>query len=411
MRQQLAKHDPVVIFGAFDRHNFGDLLFAHIAAELFERDDLRDDLIFAGLARRDMRAYGGHAVESLAQLAARLGHQRVHVVHAGGEILTCSDWEAAVMLLAGDEARQVIARLDRHSDERRAWAHAQTGLDALLPYMASRAMFPRAASITYLAAGGVDFDRLDAGMRAEALAKLKQADAVSVRDVHTRNVLAAAGVTARLVPDPAVMVAELFGSRIRARSEQSGVARLRRAFPNGYIAVQFSADFGDDRTLGMLARELDRVSQESGLGIVFFQAGAAPWHDDPACYERIAAKMKTSDTAIFRSLDLWDICALIAHASAYAGSSLHGRIVAMAFGLPRVNLVHPARAHDTTKQSAFAETWEPAGVPGSVGIDALAEAVFTALTSDRELLARTASRLAALYREEFARTREVMGLA
>ncbi|MCC8395247.1 polysaccharide pyruvyl transferase family protein [Paraburkholderia sp. MMS20-SJTR3] len=409
--QELETHDPVVIFGAFDRHNFGDLLFAHIAAKLFERNEL----IFAGLARRDMRVYGGHIVESLAQLAAQWGHQRgnqrVHVVHAGGEILTCSDWEAAVMLLPADEAQRIIARLDRHSDERRAWAHARTGLDALLPYMVSRAMFPRSASVTYLAAGGVEFDRLDAGMRAEALTKLAQADAVSVRDVHTRNMLAAAGIGARLMPDPAVMVAELLGSRIRARSEQSGVAQLRSAFPDGYLAVQFSADFGDDRTLGALARELDRVSRESGLGIVFFQAGAAPWHDDPACYERIAAKMKSTDTAIFRSLDLWDICAVIASARAYAGSSLHGRIVAMAFGLPRVNLVHPAHARDTTKQCAFAASWEPAGVPGSVGIDALAEAIFVALASEPAMLARTASRLVACYRREFAPMREVMGLA
>ncbi|MGF6934885.1 hypothetical protein OKW41_004047 [Paraburkholderia sp. UCT70] len=404
MTRDTGKHDAVVVFGAFDRHNLGDLLFPHVVAKLLACDDV----IFAGLAKRDLRVHGGHAVQALAQLAAERGKDRVHIVHAGGEILTCGDWEAAVMLLPWDQAQKVVARLETHNDERRAWARALTGLDALAPYMTSREMFPCASSVTYQAAGGVDVERLDPGMRAEVLSKLAQADDVSVRDIHTQNGLAAAGILARLVPDPAVMVTELFGANIRACKERSGVADLQSAFPDGYVAVQFSADFGDDGTLGVLARELDRVSNESGLGIVFFRAGAAPWHDDMACYERIAARMKVSRTQLFRSLEIWDICALIADARAYAGSSLHGRIVALAFGLPRVNFFHPARANDTTKQSAFAATWEPACVPGSVGIEALSQAMLHALTIDRTLLWRTATHLTARYREGFAQTRAAM---
>jgi polysaccharide pyruvyl transferase WcaK-like protein len=248
-------------------------------------------------------------------------------------------------------------------------------------------------------------------MRAEVLAKLAQADAVSVRDSQTHHALVAAGIAARLAPDPAAMVAELFGARIRARRESSGVAELQTAFADGYLAVQFSADFGDDRTLAMLASELDRVAQQSGLGIVLFEAGAAPWHDDPACYERLAAKLKVARSRVFGSLRAWDICALIAHASAYAGSSLHGRIVAMAFGVPRLNVLHPARAHDMTKQAAYAATWEPAGVPGSVGIDALAQALLDTLTLERAMLLQTASDLALRYRREFALTQAAMGCA
>lgn len=398
------EHDAVVVFGAFDRHNLGDLLFPHVIAKLLACDDV----IFAGLAERDMRVHGGHAVQALAQLAASHGKDRVHILHPGGEILTCCDWEAAVMLLPQQQAQEIIARLDTHSDERRAWAHAQTDLDALAPYMASRAMFPCASSFSYHAVGGVDLERLDPGMGAEVLSKLAQADDVSVRDIRTQNGLAAAGIVARLVPDPAVMVAELFGANIRAYKERSGAADLQRMFPKGYVAVQFSADFGDDRTLGVLASELDRVSNESGLGIVFFRAGAAPWHDDLACYERISARMNVSRTQLFRSLEIWDICALIAHAEAYSGSSLHARIVAMAFGLPRVNFGHPARANDTTKQSAFAATWEPACVSGSVAIDGLSDAVLHAVTIDRALLLRTATHLTARYREGFAQTRSVM---
>jgi len=55
-----------VIFGAFDRHNLGDLLFAHVVAALLPGQDL----VFAGIADRDLTAWGGHRVEALARLAA-----------------------------------------------------------------------------------------------------------------------------------------------------------------------------------------------------------------------------------------------------------------------------------------------------------------------------------------------------
>ena len=37
---------PTILFGAFDRHNFGDLLFPHVTARLLGRSVL----LFAGLA-------------------------------------------------------------------------------------------------------------------------------------------------------------------------------------------------------------------------------------------------------------------------------------------------------------------------------------------------------------------------
>jgi hypothetical protein len=398
------KADPVIVFGAFDRHNFGDLLFPHIAMNLLALDDA----IFAGLAARDLRDAGGFAVEALAALAARHGKERVRILHAGGEILTCTDWQAAVMLSPPEEAQALIARLDARPAERREWARAMTGIDALAPYVTSRSCFPDAASVCYDAAGGVDLDSLDAGMLAEVLAKLAGADDLSVRDLDTQAALARAGIASRLVPDPVVTIAELFGPKVRARRNRCGATRMLRASPRGYVAVQFSADFGDDRTLASLAHQLDRFAAASGLGIAFFRAGAAPWHDDLACYERVAARMKSACVKIFPSLDVWDICALIAHAEAYAGSSLHGRIVALAFGLPRVSVVHPASAKAVTKQSAFAKTWEEAGMPGCVAIDALSDALRHASSLDRASLRDAAARLAALHREGFAVTRAAL---
>jgi hypothetical protein len=111
--------------------------------------------------------------------------------------------------------------------------------------------------------------------------------------------------------------------------------------------------------------------------------------------------MRSPSVRVFESLDIWDICALIASSRGYCGSSLHGRIVAMAFALPRVNLHHPSARARSGKQAAFAATWDTTDMPASVDIDELAEAIHVATSVDRELLDQTARQLASRYRQGF----------
>jgi hypothetical protein len=385
---------PTILFGAFDRHNFGDLLFPHIAAALLAESNP----VFAGLAERDLRTCGGHRVEALAHLTARWRDQPVNIVHVGGELLTCSAWEAAVMTLPPDEARDIMARFDAHSREALEWAQSRIGLPTLAPYTVQRSLFPQARSVIYNAVGGVDLDRYDAAFRAEVLANLRTADAVGVRDKTTRAQLHAAGIPTRLMPDPAVMVEELFGDAIRGRVRGGEPAEVLNVFPQGYLAVQFSADFGDDAMLEEMDGQLNALMRTTGYGIVFFCAGVAPWHDDPVCYQRLAARMQNLPVRLFRSLDAWDICALISASRGYVGSSLHGRIVAMAFGLPRVNLVHDVQH---SKQASYASTWEDTGTPIAVQVRDIAQGMQEALATDMQSRMRKAAELASRYRQEF----------
>ena len=362
------------------------------------------ELVFAGLVERDLRRFGGHRVTALADAIAGLRGRSAALIHVGGEILDCDAWQAAVMLLEPHEARRIVARLDaRPLQERLQWAQGALGTPALAPYTVSRSRFPGLAGVAYAGVGGVDLDATEPGLRAEVLANLAAADAVGVRDRRTLAHLEAAGVTARLMPDPAVMIAELFGERIRRHARAGEVAQVVDAFPQGYLAVQFSADFGDDATLSAIAVQLDRVAAAAGFGVMLFRAGAAPWHDEPEILHRAAARMRAAPVRVFESLDVWDICALIAVSRGYCGSSLHGRIAAAAFALPRVNLRHPACAEGAGKQAAFAAAWDDTGMRGAVGIGQMADAIRDALGVDPWRLRNTARRLARLYREEFVR--------
>lgn len=247
---------PSVLFGAFDRHNFGDLLFPHLMTALLPERAFA----FAGLVERDLRAFGGHRVRAL-------GAERpLQLIHAGGELLTCTAWQAAVMLLDPVEAAAAIARYDPDPVAAAVWAADQLGTSRLAPYVAGRDVLAPGGMLIFNAVGGVEWQGVSAAHREAVRTALGQADWVSVRDQVTQAALRAEGLDFPLCPDPAVMVADRFGETIAAHQRQGAVQAMREAFPQGYLALQFSADFGDDATLDALVRELSRWSPRPGWG-------------------------------------------------------------------------------------------------------------------------------------------------
>ncbi|ODU01820.1 MAG: hypothetical protein ABS89_06690 [Thiobacillus sp. SCN 63-1177] len=386
---------PLLLFGAFDRHNFGDLLFPHLMTALLPDSSFE----FAGLAARDLRSFGGHRVRALAA-AGKV--QPAHLIHAGGELLSCSAYQAAVMLLDPATAAAAIARYDDDPVAAAAWAARQLGTARSLPYVAGRDAVAPAGRLIFNAVGGVEWTLLSDVQRAEARTAIGLADWASVRDHVTRDALRREGIDVPLCPDPAVMVADCFGEMIRRHQQQGAVTAMREAYPLGYLACQFSADFGDDASLDALAQGLARASAEAGLGLVLFRAGGAPWHDDPELHEKVLRRLPPGTARRFPSLHLWDICALIAASRGVVSSSLHGRIVALAYGLPRVSLLSPQQGSRPDKLTAFAETWEPDAVPRSVTVEQIEPALRQALALPESVLRENAAQLRVQYRRSLA---------
>lgn len=390
---------PLILFCACDRHNLSDLLFPHVAQALLPG---REGVV-AGLAERDLRGFGGHRVRVLRRLAAEGVLDGADLLHAGGELLTCTARQAAAMLLGPDEITPTLAYLERHPEAEADWRRAMLGSAAAMPYVVSRADWPGLGRVLFDAVGGVGLDGLDAQDRAAVVTRLAAADAVTVRDTATLKHLQAAGIGASLLPDPAVMVEALFAPAIGARAVAPPVAALLDAFPQGWIAVQLAADFGDDATLAAVASQLDAIAAETGHGLVLFRAGAAPWHDDAILPRRLAARLTVTAVRLFESLDVWDLCALLAQARAVVGSSLHARIVAAAFGVPGVGVRRPREAGQGAKLAAVASTWEPAADARIWPAECLAQALRSALASDPAARRERAAGWVTAYRAGFAR--------
>jgi hypothetical protein len=399
--------EPVILFGAFDRHNLGDLLLARIAQRLVAPRPAR----FAGLAERDLTPWGGLRVEAIARVAADWGARRADLVHVGGELLTCTAYQAAVMLQTPDAARTAITRYDADPQAARDWAAHELGLTSAIPYLLDPDLFRQPGIWVCNALGGVDLGRQPETVRAEIAQRLRRMAHVSVRDATTQAALHDSGLAVTCSPDPAVLTAACFGADIAEHAARGETARVRARHACGYIAVQFSAGHGDDATLRTLAAQLARLAADTGLGLVLFRAGAAPWHDDLEVYRRLRALLPQIDTTLFESLHLWDICALLANAAAYCGESLHGRIVAEAFGVPAVSLVDNDAFEPPGKTVAYARTWAAPGMARLACFGELDGVVSVALREPRAEAMRSAQALQALFLTSSESWRARLGLA
>lgn len=309
-------------------------------------------------------------------------------------MLTCEAWLAAFMLLPDDEAEAMARHFERVPGERSDWARGMLLSSRRAPYAPDRWQLRNCTRLIYNAVGGVDLAACDPVLRLEVVSGLRKADYVSVRDRVTQEALSGAGIAAQLAPDCATLTKQRFDVAIQKHGHTEEPAAVRAMFPQGYLAVQFSADCGDDATLASLARELDAAAGQVGHGIVFFRAGIAPWHDAPEPFLRLSRRMQTQ-TFIFESAHIWDICALIAGSIGFVGTSLHGRIVAAAYALPRISfLPTPIANRDrATKQAAYVAAWEMPGMPGILPIEGLSDGIPRALHSESRRRAAHADRL------------------
>lgn len=344
--------DRLILFGAFDRHNFGDLLLAHCALAA----NPARPAVLTGLLARDLRRFGGHRVHALPEVIAACGGEPAEFVHVGGEILTTTAWEAAVMLQTPDAAARAIHVHDRDEASRRAWAEQVLGQRRALAYVTPATELPPRWSVRFEAVGGVALARLPQALQREAFAALRGAASVSVRDRVTQATLARAGIAAALVRDPAATAAAIFAAAIARHAAGPALAPIVGALPRR-LTLQVAAEWGDDATLDAIAGAAAATATRLAAGIVLFRAGLAPWHDDAAVLERLAARIRARmphiGVAHFDSAHVFDLCALLAGACGHVGTSLHAWIVADSARAPACCLVASADA----KAAAYLDTW------------------------------------------------------
>jgi len=356
---------PVLLVGAFERHNFGDLLLGRVMARCLADQGLQP--VYASILPADLRAQGGAWVNSFADLAPFLPPD-VPIVHVGGETISCP----MAMALRMD----VPAVVDNRLANRLVRSCQPSGLDdrefAYLtpPVETIRGKTCRWHNRYFFGVGGASI----AGQAQQLAGRLREVfrDArwLAVRDNAALRALHDCGVAhARPSWDAGVLAPCLAGG-------SAALAAPVAAEPGRYLLFHANKAFLNS-LLDLLAAQIAAAAGRfSGVRIAL--AAAATNHDSVEASGQLAAQLASAGVAaeFCPDVHLDTITALIRDAACVVSTSLHYRIVALTHGVPRVSL-----AND--KVAGWARDWDP-GYPFTCPAEDVADNIARAMAVPRE---------------------------
>ena len=340
----------ILAIGAYERDNFGDLLFFQLLKSFLKNHDV----IAGSIMYSDMRPTLGDKVLPYTHLLEEHVWDAVWVV--GGEVGGVDIDMAYRMSL--DRAN--IDIYDKLSPAKKSLVQ-QTLSAGSIPEMAYLPELDRIRLVSqpHLIINSVGVANIslmqNIAHRRRSNKILRSATALSVRDEQSRRYCERYGIAATLTPDVVHAITKL--PEWKALKKPKAGSR--------YVSFQIShrllSSFGRTVVVDTLV-DLIRTLK---MRVVLVAAGTAVHHDSYAEYQWVKAlvqkKVGDGKLDILYSRHPSDIVETIVNSALWIGTSLHGRIVAGAFGVPRVSL-------ENQKVHRYATTWD-ADYPSDVLID------------------------------------------
>lgn len=342
MNEAARSSGGIALVGAYERDNFGDLLFLELTrALLHPRSTVATAPISADVSK--LGILPGDVVEYWPLLH---GGSTPALWVVGGEVGGTSM----------ESALHMSGSVTTESPAFNRWAS---------PYLPRPSAFEQSLNITLIvnSVGLAGIDGLRGSRRIEAVAALREADFVSVRDAASSRLLDREGIAHSTAPDLVQAITRLGSVRL----DETGTPPFAIFQIKEKWITRTGVDAIASAILGSGLAEVGRLT--------LMPAGLAPGHDSLLGYSRIRERLleraPTLDVEVFEHIDPHRKASLIAGAEFFVGTSLHGHIIASAYGVPRVSLL-------LSKVRAYARTWDDES-PTMVQFDELAHATRTAL--------------------------------
>lgn len=376
----------VVIMGAFDRYNYGDnlmpILFELFLKRYYPDIHARYNWVYVALTTSDLTRYGAKKTQSIAEVFSGSADDIVSVISIGGEVLCAS---SSTLFTHMDHPKPLQALVLQLKKRRLGWladfiCRRFYRLPWEYPYIPKK-LSPRWRTGFNSIGGGVSARSLGTYFH-KVRSRLSEADYLSVRNSETRAQLLRFS-TPELTPDSAITMAEFANDRML---EESCSRRIRGLLFENYLCFQAAP-----RKVGASARvcaeKLSALSEKYGLKVVLCPIGYANGHDDIQ-FLREVEREAPGKFEVLGGLTLWEIMFVVRHASVFIGTSLHGVVTCLSFGVPYIALNPSVKKVDN-----FLRDWGVFPSTHCVPVDQLDDVFEGALEMDRSALERKALEL------------------
>lgn len=338
----------ILTIGAYERDNFGDLLFFIVLKAALQ--NYQCNLVPSSVIASDMREYFGEFVYPYHFLLQKYRWDAVWVV--GGQIGACDKNSGLKMSLSRENL--TCYELINDSDKKLLRKYFIGNDNEFLAYLPSIKDYAKNKHTKYIINSVGDFENLRKGFLFDNTCKiLKSANYVSVRSEQAFSFLNSMKINSELVPDVVHAIAKYYNHKSMDSNE--------------YILFQINRSLIQKYSIERIATNLNELMDEYNCNLNLFIAGSANLHDSVEEYEKIRnylnSHFKKNNIFIVKEKDPLDLVNWIADAKIWIGSSLHGRIISIAYEVPRISF-------KTKKVTNYCNTWDNI-FPFDIDIDEL----------------------------------------
>ncbi len=344
----------VALLGAYDRFNYGDLLFPIVVKNEIESHSPNIDVLVHALAKSNLSEFGALETQSMRALY-RKGNLREGdtVIFAGGGTIGV-DWTYMHANLLGRAGNWILYYLKRTIGEPVAdkMSRFYFGARAPFPWVAGPEDFPVPVNVAYNAVGGSEFSKLSPTQQSLTLDRLRRAAYISVRDVESKRLFASieSSVSVELVPDSAVLMSEQFS--IDWLDKQAGQQLKELLGKSPYMCFQSNIVYESNNEERIVA-EIEAVYERHGLRAILLPIGRYVGLDDSLALRKVLHRIRTPADLESDKATIWEIMLTIARARLFIGTSLHGNITAQSYAVPHIGI-----GDRRCKVDYYLETWD-----------------------------------------------------
>lgn len=377
----------IVLFGAFDRYNYGDNLMPILFQMFVEKyaKKLLDEFEFdyVAISASNLEKYSCYKTKSINSVVNSLPAGSVVVV-IGGEVL-CGRNQSLFLHMQNNffhhfclkVFKKILPNVFNSYVKRRYSTYWE------FPFIPSANFFSTDVKVIFNTVGG-DLNNLSQDELADVKERIFNSDYLSVRDSRTFNSMKLTGKETVVAPDSAYIMSDLFDQvTLKNKVSNEFLAQL----PEDYFVFQ-AAPNKVGCSMSECINYISALAEKTGKKILLLPIGYASGHDDYYLLQKIH-KVIPDISVLMYELNIWEIMYAIMLSKGYFGTSLHGAITAMSFSLPHFGI-----NKRITKLDAFLQDWSVSPYDRCYSVEDIAKlpALITE-TSVLKLKTKTASNI------------------
>lgn len=339
----------IALVGAFDRYNYGDILMPIIMHnQIIDNLNIKNmEFSYYGLFESDMSKCKGYSTQAL----SKLKNKDVDVIiFVGGEILT-SRYTGMYLNTLNNKPKifyfKSMRRLFNSFTEN--MCRKKAGLDYLKPWIPNKNDF-KTKKIIYNTVGGDLFFGTDKDSVTSVINNINSFDYISIRESQTYNAVKSIRKDIFLFPDSVVSISKY----ISEQEIEKNISKSKKDFIDGfgkYFVLQVNKIIGL-KNIESLTEEILKIEDKYDVKCILLPIGYAQGHEDTVPLSMINHKINNKKTVYFDYNNIYETLYILKNATLYIGTSLHGAITAISYGIP-----HFALTNKIKKLVDFLETW------------------------------------------------------